>query len=134
MVEILVDIALPRIGVRTMPSNRDISPKEIAQWFRDRARQFGEIASMMEATFGAGTPAAKLARSRELVFDTPIPGEPITADSFKAVLRHANFRVKGLAHAFAIHEDDVLHIINTPNSGLTVAERGWVKVTTQPKT
>ncbi len=56
-----------------------------------------------------------------------LPFGEVLPSSIKNVVRFRGMRVKDLAEHFKISISEVLQVIESPNSGLCIANRGWVK-------
>lgn len=99
----------------------NLTPNQIAQWFRDQAQQFESIAKTVEQTFKAS--AVQSQATMALVSPSEI----------KERLKVSTSRVKSLAAHFSVTPDVIEQAINSPGSGLEIRARGWVYAQEAPQ-
>lgn len=134
----------------------DLTPKDIIAWFRAKAKQFNTIADQMETTFGAdGQAAPSKNKQRPELNPGSSPksvlgggGVPFKRNSkrvapkeefhlesldanaanIKQVVRKKSKRIAELSSIFQVPEEKIQAIIDDPDSGLMMVERGWIKL------
>ena len=104
-----------------------LSPKQIADWFRNQAKQFNKMADTVEATFKL-QPAARDKQIEE-TGDAELVAVPgagaVTAQQFEDEVQKKTGRLKGLAERLNTSED-VLRGLLHPASRC-IASRGWLQ-------
>ncbi len=105
-----------------------LSPKQIADWFRNQAKQFNKMADTVEATFKL-QPAArgKQVDEIELLPESQPQAGTVTAQQFEDEVRKKTGRLKALAERLNTTED-VLRGLLHPASRVHVASRGWLEM------
>lgn len=116
----------------------NLNPADMIQWFRAKADEFNGIAESLERTFnpnGApniGSPIVTQRATRERkVAPVPILVEDASIESIKRAVSVKSYRANALAARFRCSEDEILDLVETEGSGLTVAQRGWIKLESQ---
>ncbi|MGA3171190.1 MAG: hypothetical protein ABSE62_09255 [Chthoniobacteraceae bacterium] len=108
-----------------MPNIPDISPQDIAAWFRAQAKKYAAMADSVEAEFcgrqGSGSNSNPFSKP-------PPPLGPVNPGLIQNAVSERGMRVSALADLFHLSEREMREIIAAPGSGLYIAPRGWVKV------
>lgn len=107
--------------MRDMQNNgKDLSATEVVQWLKDQAKAFQHMATQIEAAFNLGKPPANTPQLPKLAI--------INARDIQDAVRDKAMRVADLAKRFDVHEGHIRQIIDAPDSGLMVGDRGWIKL------
>lgn len=107
-----------------------IDEKQVIQFLRSKASALNAAADVLEGKIPSEKSQPVRARSSlpqnpdELKLVTGYP----TASELRARVARKSARIADLAREFKSSDDIVANVINSPGSGLTVAERGWVKL------
>ena len=101
----------------------NLTPVEIARWFRSQAQVFNEMAATIERTFSNGAPVP----SKDTL--PRFEGPPDSAALRQALSEKAR-RTTDLADQFSIPRADMEKLLAHPESGIEHAGRGWWKLKT----
>jgi hypothetical protein len=107
-----------------------LRPSEISAWFREQAAEFIHMADMVDSTFGSdGTPAVASATNSNghAVASVPGTGMP-TLNKIKFLVSNTQMRVGEIAEELATTREQIIVLVDQPDSGLARNERGWVKI------
>lgn len=104
----------------------DLTPTQIAAWFRQQAAQFTQVADMVEATFKGGAPAPSAPAKNGHVVER-LNG--VTANEIKSAIRLKGMRMADAAKHFHVPAENIEDVVKLPGSGLIIGDRGWIKET-----
>lgn len=98
-------------------------PVQFAKWLRAKAKRYTELANVLEEEFSAGGTLV------ELVPVSPQPNDKtITVEQLRGYVSAKSGRPADLAKHFGVTPQVILAAVHSADSGLVVAERGWVKL------
>lgn len=100
---------------------KDLTPTEIADWFRERAKLFNQMANTVESTFKL------IPQTDDKTPQLPHMGI-VTADTIKKLVAKKQMRVATLASQLSVDELEIEKIVRNPDSGLVKGNRGWISV------
>lgn len=104
----------------------DFTPQEVAAWLRERAEKFKEMADYLELS--ASTPTGNSSTKLTHRGAAPILQDgSVTLDEIKKYLTEKRARVPDLAKHFRVPTNSITTLL-TPDSGVTVGDRGWLKL------
>lgn len=116
---------------------QDISPQQIVEWFRAKAREFNGLADTLERTFtSSGSPAigksADAVRAPSHKIEATTSGQtdkllPL-AEQIRFALRVQGHRISTLAAFLNTTEEAIMKEISRPWNGFYVGDRGWIKI------
>lgn len=99
----------------------DISDLQILQTLEEKAKLFTKMAADFRKAMGpAGRTVTEAASSNRLL--------PITISHIRDYLSNKGGRPGDLAKHLGCTPDDILALVNQPNSGVEVVARGWLKL------
>lgn len=97
----------------------NITPAEISEWFRDRAKMFNHIASTVDDTFKS--------MPTESAAQKTLPHmEKVTAEAIRGLVKTKQMRIATIATQLSADPLDVQKIIQDPESGLVTGKKGWI--------
>jgi hypothetical protein len=94
-----------------------LTPKEIASWFRSQARTFDQMADTIEKTFSGGP----MPMSSAVL---PLKAPPGIAEVREALSQKAR-RAADIADEFGVTKAEIERLLTDPESGVEDAGRGW---------
>ena len=105
----------------------ELTPQEVAKWFRDQSKRFSQMADEVERSFGL-----KQATVSPRITETIAPSLPklgaVTLPEIREKLKHKSARPGELARHFNVDEAAITDLIHQPGSGIKMIERGWLKL------
>lgn len=101
---------------------KDLTPGDISEWLRERARTFNQMAESIESTF-------KFMPSPESVTN-PVARNfgAIGVDMVRRAVSEKAMRVATIAKHFNVPEYEVERIIDSSESGLKRGNKGWITI------
>jgi hypothetical protein len=107
---------------------QDLTPKEVAAWFRKQGKQHAQLAKDFEqmASMAERTMMVHWASSPGPTEEQP-QGGVITAEQIEARIRRKSARIGKIAHEFGVSQKVVAALLE-PNSKVYEGERGWLKL------
>jgi hypothetical protein len=117
-----------------------ITPQDMVNWFRARSKEFAKYADSLEGTFNLATGAPAVGkesgkeRLRRMIAEEAAldanqqPSFTLTAAVVREKMGGKAMRLGALAGACGVTEQAVQDIIESQDSGLVLATRGWVKL------
>jgi hypothetical protein len=109
----------------------DLTPQAIADWLRDRAKRYLEMADLLDQEKTANRPMIRYRRETmpEMAMNN---WDSVTAELLAETVgkRAKAGRVKDLAAALHVDEETIEKLLNpaSPTSRVYKDERGWIKV------
>lgn len=96
---------------------------------RSEAQEKNALADALERTYGL-TPVKfkRLDQPKPSIDEAePVSAPELTVDAIRARIRQQGSRPKNLAQYFNVPVDEIMKVLESKDSNLVVAERGWVK-------
>lgn len=96
------------------------------------ARAKARLAEELHSVFGMGQKPATQSTTRTVVIRAEVNGHsgkngPVTLKEIQDYLSVKGGRIVHIAKRFGVKEDEIRKLISTPDSGITVQPRGWLK-------
>lgn len=114
-----------------------LTPVEVVAWLRKQSQAYSDAADLIEAaSFPAETgrsdlrpigAASAMNGHRPIIYATE---GPLSIKSLRARLKLRNARAGDLAKHFGVNEDKIWELVNSEDSGIRMADRGWLKLET----
>jgi hypothetical protein len=112
---------------------RQLNPKQIAEWFRNQAKQFNKMADQVEATFKIQT-RGKQVEEIQITDDAaeiiPPPNGTVTAQQFEDAVKKGHGRLNHFAERLNTTEETLRGLLH-PASNVYVASAGWLRIREQ---
>ena len=105
----------------------DITPSDIAAWYRQQIKKYQRLLSLHEAEFPATSAASPAKGSSHVPIELPKLGK-VDAAKIKESISLRGARVGDLATRFNVDASAIKAIIADPANGLSDKDRGWVKL------
>jgi len=101
-------------------NGKDLSAIEVVKWLKEQSKVFQHMAGQIEAAFSLGQPVGNTPQLPKLGLVTP--------QDVRDAISEKSMRVADLAKRFGVHEGQIQQIIDLPENGLNMGNRGWIRL------